>query len=112
MRYRYEQDPGHGWLGVPVTELVTLGIAGEISNCSYYDRMRAVVWLEEDCDMSTFLSAKLAKHRTAGEKRREAVAAFFDEYVQSIHVNSTLIRSMPSYGEVRDKYADQARRAG
>ena len=56
MNYTYFHDPGHGWLAVPKSELVQLGIADKISNCSY---MRgATAYLEEDCDAELFYTAK------------------------------------------------------
>ena len=29
--YTYTQDPAHGWIGVPVDELIRLGLASKIS---------------------------------------------------------------------------------
>jgi len=45
-------DPGHGWLKVPYTLLVTLGIEDGISTCSYMKKFTRgwFVYLEEDCD--------------------------------------------------------------
>jgi hypothetical protein len=60
--YTFHADPGHGWLAVPISEIVTLGIAGQISPYSYMKGDMA--YLEEDCDYSLFFEAKLAK----GEK--------------------------------------------
>ena len=34
-KYTFYEDPGHGWLKVPMTELVDLGVAGTISSYSY-----------------------------------------------------------------------------
>jgi hypothetical protein len=56
-KYTFFEDPGHGWLKVPMTELVDLGVAGMITSCSYRDDTHA--YLEEDCDMTSFLVAKL-----------------------------------------------------
>ena len=56
MKYRYIQDPGHGWLEVPYAEVRAAGIAAEISQYSY--RKTGMVYLEEDCDMGLFLSAR------------------------------------------------------
>lgn len=52
--YTFHQDPGHGWLEVPRAELQALGIAHRISGYSYESRDGATVYLEEDCDLSTF----------------------------------------------------------
>jgi hypothetical protein len=55
MRFIYHQDPGHGWVEVPLSLLVSLGIAGQISSFSYRDTRS--VFLEEDCDASRFKAA-------------------------------------------------------
>lgn len=55
--YTFYEDPGHGWLRVPVAELVELGIADKITPCSYLNGEYA--YLEEDGDMTMFLVAKL-----------------------------------------------------
>jgi hypothetical protein len=49
-------DPGHGWLRVPVTEITRLGLTDNISNYSY--QHGPYVYLEEDCDLATFVSAR------------------------------------------------------
>lgn len=57
-RYNYFQDPGHGWVRVKMNELIELGIADKISSYSYVSASGKSVYLEEDLDLSTFLSAK------------------------------------------------------
>lgn len=49
-------DAGHGWLRVKTEELKKLGIADKITSCSYIKGNYA--YLEEDCDMGTFIDAK------------------------------------------------------
>ena len=52
-------DPGHGWVKVPLTLLMKLGIIDKITTYSY---MRGeFAYLEEDCDASTFFNAMKAK---------------------------------------------------
>jgi hypothetical protein len=51
----YYTDPGHGWLAVDRADLDALGIADQISAYSYQRAARA--YLEEDCDMTTFMNA-------------------------------------------------------
>ncbi len=58
--YRVYNDPGHGWLRVNRSELVELGLAGEISTYSYV--YGEYVYLEEDCDAARFYNAYNAKH--------------------------------------------------
>lgn len=62
-KYRFIEDPGHGWLEVQMSELVTLGIIQKISSCSYTTGPRPgnadpLVYLEEDCDFAVFAEAK------------------------------------------------------
>ena len=54
-RYRFIEDPGHGWLEVPISELKILDIQDQISDCSYMKGDKA--YLEEDCDMAIFVEA-------------------------------------------------------
>lgn len=51
----FHSDPAHGWLEVPKTLLEELKIKDKITSCSYMDSSN--VYLEEDCDMTTFLKA-------------------------------------------------------
>jgi hypothetical protein len=48
-------DPGHGWLRVKMDLIKTLGIENKITFCSY--QRNDWVYLEEDCDASTFMLA-------------------------------------------------------
>jgi hypothetical protein len=48
-------DPGHAWARFPKARLVKLGIADKISSYSYQNGTNA--FLEEDCDLSTLMSA-------------------------------------------------------
>lgn len=54
---RWYNDPGHGWLRVPMQAVVSAGVAGQISTCSYMSRGGQVAYLEEDCDAPRFLMA-------------------------------------------------------
>ena len=49
----FHSDPGHAWLEVPLAELKSLGVAGEISSYSYINGETA--YLEEDCDAGIFI---------------------------------------------------------
>ena len=62
MKYKFFQDPGHGWVEVPIAELRRLNIDGLISPYSY--RNGHMAYLEEDCDASAWTKAK----RAAGEE--------------------------------------------
>lgn len=116
-KYIYEQDPGHGWLGVPEAELIQLGIPDYITDFSYWEPSRALVWLEEDCDMSTFLRAKaLTEMRKAGfeslsedDQTDWITNVFFPQMVKELHVKTTRIRDMPGYTLRREHLVRQAR---
>jgi hypothetical protein len=58
-KYMFFCDPGHGWLRVSRSELDKLGILNQITHYSY--QRGDCVFLEEDCDLSTFLMAKAAR---------------------------------------------------
>ena len=55
-------DPGHAWARFPKARLVKLGIADKISSYSYQNGTNA--FLEEDCDLSTLMTALKAKGYT------------------------------------------------
>ena len=55
-KYRFISDIGHGWLEVPIKELLDMGIENKITNFSYMKGDYA--FLEEDCDATTFAKAK------------------------------------------------------
>lgn len=48
-------DPQHAWAKVSKKELNTLGIANDISSCSY--EKGDFAYLEEDCDLSKYIDA-------------------------------------------------------
>ena len=54
-KYRFISDPGHGWLEVPIEELLDLGIWDKISGYSY--QKGGMAYLEEDCDAPLFIDA-------------------------------------------------------
>jgi hypothetical protein len=61
MTYTYHTDPSHGWLEVPVSDLMGLGLKPEdFSEYSY--RRGEFVFLEEDCDASVFVDAYVQRH--------------------------------------------------
>ena len=51
----YYIDPSHGWVKVPIKTLIKLNIAHKITTYSYMRGLYA--YLEEDCDLSSFLAA-------------------------------------------------------
>ena len=55
MKFDVYADPGHAWCKVPLQLINKLGIAEEITSCSYVRGDK--VYLEEDCDLATFVQA-------------------------------------------------------
>ena len=53
--YTFISDIGHGWLKVPFTELIALGLHKDISAYSYH--RHGMAYLEEDCDAYRFVEA-------------------------------------------------------
>lgn len=49
MKYNFFSDPGHGWLKVPIAQLIRLNIYKEISSCSHIRGDCA--FLEQDNDL-------------------------------------------------------------
>jgi hypothetical protein len=82
MKYKFFQDPGHGWIEVPIAELRRLNVADQISPYSY--RNGHMAYLEEDCDASAWAKAK----RAAGEE--------FD--IIELHTNKdSIVRTFKAY---------------
>ena len=83
MQYKYFQDPGHGWVEVPIAELRRLNIDDQISPYSY--RNGHMAYLEEDCDFSAWAKAK----REAGE----------DYDIKELHTNNdSIVRTFKPFG--------------
>ena len=60
--YNFYSDAGHGWLRVKLNELDRLGIVEDITMFSYL--FADIAYLEEDCDLATFMRAKQAAGET------------------------------------------------
>lgn len=90
-KYRFIEDPGHGWLEVPIGELHALGIADQISTYSYFDRVKGFAYLEEDCDATTFIVAKV------GSTNGSDLARWFTNQTTREHQAKTFIRDLPRY---------------
>lgn len=54
-KYKYFQDPGHGWVQVPLDHLQQAGVGGDVSDYSF--QKGRYVYLEEDCDAPMYLKA-------------------------------------------------------
>ena len=53
-QYLFHEDPGHGWLEVPIQTIKDLNLTDKITPYSYMDQHS--VYLEEDCDLTTFMN--------------------------------------------------------
>ena len=70
--------PCHSWLRVPLSELDALGIRDNITEYSYEDDLYA--YLEEDCDLMTFIEAKCKKHGSGYDIERDTYTVFLNEF--------------------------------
>ena len=56
------EDAGHGWLEVSFEDLIDLNIQNKISNFSYIDSNKNLIYLEEDIDQNIFMKAYKEKY--------------------------------------------------
>ena len=89
-RYRFITDPGHGWLEVPTNELQKLGIADQISTCSYISADGLLAYLEEDCDAPIFFQAKGWKESWIGSNG-------YVTPIEEVYQEHTFVRGLESY---------------
>lgn len=75
-------DPGHAWVGVPLSLVEELGIKGIITGYSYY--RDGMCYLEEDCDASVFV--KVAKEK-----------GYSFTFKESHNNNQSFVRRLPHY---------------
>ena len=83
MKLRFIEDPGHGWLEVPINLLRELGIEDAISKCSYYAAWTKCAYLEEDCDAGIF--------------DMEATKAGWEYEIDRQYQECTFVRRLPNY---------------
>lgn len=92
-KYRFFEDPGHGWMEVSIHELHELGIIDKISSYSYVSRDRFWAYLEEDCDLSVWAEAKGYPY----PEKKEEWAEFWENNVEKIYHEDDRIRNLPYY---------------
>lgn len=92
---KFYEDPGHGWLEVPVAELKQLGILGEITPFSYVSRDGKLAYLEEDCDLSTYARAR----------GFSVGMAKWGEPIERVYQENTFIRGLPSIAVIQKRVA-------
>ena len=80
--YTFYEDPGHGWVAVPMDDLIALGVADKITSYSYL--LGNMAFLEEDCDLPTFVRAYKKKYGKAPKGK-------------TVHQEVTMIRNYPNY---------------
>ena len=90
--YTIHVDPGHGWLAVDRSELAELGILDKITSFSYQSRSGRICYLEEDCDMATFLIAKNGGLKPDTDEKWQSVC-----HIESRYHDDNRIRGLPSY---------------
>ena len=81
--FNFYEDPGHGWLRVPLKLLSQLNIADQISHYSY--KRGDYAYLEEDCDFTVFHKAmkdigKEIKWKTFVCRERSSKIRSYDNY--------------------------------
>ncbi len=82
--YRFINDPGHAWLCVPRWELAQLGIENKISGCSY--QHDDYVYLEEDCDMPTYLKSVYKNSADTCIRHHSSILPIFCECMEYIRM--------------------------
>ena len=88
MKLDFYEDPGHGWLAVPLELLDTLGLIDRVSRYSYLRGRYA--HLEEDCDYSLFAQAMrernvpftIREHHTDNRSRIRGYASYHPEHAK------------------------------
>lgn len=86
--FTWLQDPGHGWLSVPVAYLMDVCSAEDIGKISQYSYIKGKsVYLEEDCDAGIFIYAWKRKYNTfhyvfSSNEKRSPICSYdrFDKY--------------------------------
>jgi len=82
MKLDFYEDPGHGWLAVPLELLDRLGLVDKVSTYSYI--RGGLAHLEEDCDYSLFAAAMrehgipftVREHRCNGRSRIRSYSCY------------------------------------
>ena len=77
--YTYHTDPGHGWIEVPIVDLVVLGLQTRISGYSYTDGQS--IYLEEDRDAALWVDEY---HRRHGHAPKIAERYSADTFVRNL----------------------------
>jgi hypothetical protein len=97
--YNFIEDPGHGWLKVPMAKLRELAVLPKISEYSYRSRDGEFAYLEEDCDMTRFVDALLDfPAELPIEERRQRYHDWFAREVATVHFDyDAPVRNLPRF---------------
>lgn len=90
MTLDFYEDPGHGWLAVPLELLDRLGLVDRVSPYSYLRGRLA--HLEEDCDYALFAAAMRERglvfhvkhHHTDNRSKIRGYASYHPEHARKI----------------------------
>ena len=76
--YLFIETSRHGYLRIPQSELDQLGIREKITEYSYQDSLYA--YLEEDCDLTTFIEAKERNYGDDYDLEEDLFAVYVEEF--------------------------------
>jgi len=87
-KYNFYSDPGHGWLRVPLQDIMDLDLVDKITKYSYMNATGSniYVYLEEDLDAQSFMDAHYIR------RLYPAQVNYMEPATRRSH-----IRSLPSY---------------
>ena len=88
LNYTFHSDAGHGWLAVKRKELQELNILDKVSGYSYVSKSGQTVYLEEDGDLSMFVTIKIVKG---------APSSVADWNIKNSYKDYSHIRSLQSF---------------
>ena len=96
-KYQYITDPGHGWLEVPLADVLAAGVKDAISGCSYQNADNA--YLEEDCDLAAFkILARILNESWWEKDKANPLESWWDANVIEVTGDGGgWIRNLPSY---------------
>ena len=96
-QYKFIESPGHGWLRVPLREIIQLGIAEKITAYSYMDNQFA--YLEEDIDAGVFIRARigLPDYQECSPADNARAREFCDHSVKIVYQEYPAVRRLRHY---------------
>ena len=95
--YKFFHDPAHGWLEVDIQELQDLNIDDKISSYSYQSEERGKAYIEEDCDLTVFLTALFDCDYPGLELMRDNVTQWFKNNVDDEYLPNAGWGNIPHY---------------